>query len=181
MSDTTQNSKEGSRSKAVSDDELRRRRISREIVRVESEEVNDEEDEDEEEDVDEEDTQEQDGDDAEDDDAVEDGEEKKPRASKSLWEQLISGGFIASDGAVQYYRYLIAIAVMCFVSIFLTFMSLNANAEYRRKEKLRDELRERSISLREQRLRISQREEVKRMISEEDNLIMVDQDNSIRM
>jgi hypothetical protein len=60
-------------------------------------------------------------------------------------------------------------------------MSLNANAEYRRKEKLRDELRERSISLREQRLRISQREEVKRMISEEDNLIMVDQDNSIRM
>ncbi len=176
MSDTTQNSKEGSRSKAVSDDELRRRRISREIVRVESEEVDDEEDEDEEEDVDEDDTQERDG-----DDAVEDGEEKKPRASKSLWEQLISGGFIASDGAVQYYRYLIAIAVMCFVSIFLTFMSLNANAEYRRKEKLRDELRERSISLREQRLRISQREEVKRMISEEDNLIMVDQDNSIRM
>jgi hypothetical protein len=98
-----------------------------------------------------------------------------------LWKHIVTGGFITSDGAVQYYRYLVAIAIMCFISIFLTFMSLNANGEYRRKEKLRDELRERSIALREQRLRISQREEVKQLIHDKDSMIMVDQETSFRI
>lgn len=172
MSDTTTHSKDNSR-----DDELRKRRISREIVRIDSEE-----------DVEgvEEDVEGVEEEAAEDvteaeDDAEVSAEEQQQGASKSLWRHIVTGGFIASDGAVQYYRYLIAIAVMCFVSIFLTFMSLNANAEYRRKERQRDELRERSISFREQRLRISQREEVMRLISDKDGVTMVDQNNSVRM
>lgn len=172
MSDTTTHSKDNSR-----DDELRKRRISREIVRIDSEE----DVEGAEEDV--EGVEEEAAEDvAEAEEAAEvAAEEQQQGASKSLWKHIVTGGFIASDGAVQYYRYLIAIAVMCFVSIFLTFMSLNANAEYRRKERQRDELRERSISFREQRLRISQREEVMRLISDKDGVTMVDQNNSVRM
>lgn len=171
MSDTTTHSKDSSR-----DDELRKRRISREIVRIDSEEDV--------EGVEEavEGVEEAAEDVTEAEEAAEvTVEEQQQGASKSLWRHIVTGGFIASDGAVQYYRYLIAIAVMCFVSIFLTFMSLNANAEYRRKERQRDELRERSISFREQRLRISQREEVMRLISDKDGVTMVDQNNSVRM
>ena len=51
--------------------------------------------------------------------------------SKSIWQHITTGSFFTS-GAVQYYRYLIAIAVMYFISIFLTFVSLNADREYRK-------------------------------------------------
>lgn len=192
------------------EEEMRRRRISREIVRVESEieegkeEADDDEDEesdpkgakesrkpkhkrvkkqsdkrgntseDELEDDDEE------GDDEDEDEGDEednDGEEE----SKSLWQHIVTGGFIAGDNATQYYRYLIAIALMCFISIFLTFMSLNADDEYRRKEKRLTLLRERSILKSEERYRISSREEVVRRLDKEFGITMIEQKNSQRM
>ena len=194
---------------------MRRRRISREIVRVESEieegEEEEDDDEDEEsdpkgakesrkpkhkrvkkqrgkrgntsedelEDDDEEDDNEE-GDDEDEDEGDEednDGEEE----SKSLWQHIATGGFIAGDNATQYYRYLIAIALMCFISIFLTFMSLNADDEYRRKEKRLTLLRERSILKSEERYRISSREEVVRRLDKEFGITMIEQKNSQRM
>lgn len=197
------------------EEEMRRRRISREIVRVESEieegEEEEDDDEDEEsdpkgakesrkpkhkrvkkqsdkrgntsedelEDDDEEDDNEE-GDDEDEDEGDEednDGEEE----SKSLWQHIATGGFIAGDNATQYYRYLIAIALMCFISIFLTFMSLNADDEYRRKEKRLTLLRERSILKSEERYRISSREEVVRRLDKEFGITMIEQKNSQRM
>ena len=163
------------------EDENRRRRISREIVRVESE-IDNEEEEEEEEDEDEEDEEarpakrplstkrakaddededdeESEEEDEEEDDDEESDEEDENR-SHSLWQHIITGGFIAGDNASQYYRYLIAIALMCFVSIFLTFMSLNADDEYRSKEKHVALLRERSVLKSEERYRVASRDEV---------------------
>ena len=104
-----------------SDEQLRKHRIRREIIRVENEEVEQSE-----EDETKEEGAEKSCDSAE---SATGEEEQEGNGSKSLWRHILTGGFITSDGALQYYRYLIAIAVMCFVSIFLTFMSLNANAE----------------------------------------------------
>lgn len=164
------------------EEELRKRRIRKEIIRVDAEEdEDDEEDEEaEDEDVDDEadDEEEEDGGDEEqDDDKVDEG--AKP--SRSIWKHIVTGGFITSDNASQYYRYLIAIAIMCFVSIFLTFMSLNADSEYRRKESELAVLRERSVLKSEERYRISSRDEVVRMLKESDGIEMVDQNNSQRM
>ena len=191
---------------------MRKRRIRREIVRIEAEEEEDEElDEDEE--IDEE-SDEEDEDDTEDieDDEVDDdteeseddeegeegeegedadkesedesndeGDETTKPQSKSLWRHIVTGGFITSDGATQYYRYLVAIAIMCFISIFLTFMSLNADSEYRHKEQQVSRLRERSVLKSEERYRISSRDEVVRVLKEEHGIVMVDQKSSQRM
>lgn len=196
------------------EEEMRRRRISREIVRVESEieEGEEEEDDDEDEESDpkgakesrkpkhkrvkkqsdkrgntsedeledddeESDNEDEDEDEDEGDEKDNDGEEE----SKSLWQHIVTGGFIAGDNATQYYRYLIAIALMCFISIFLTFMSLNADDEYRRKEKRLTLLRERSILKSEERYRISSREEVVRRLDKEFGITMIEQKNSQRM
>jgi hypothetical protein len=64
--------------------------------------------------------------------------------------QHIITGSLLTDGTVPYYRYFIAIAVMCFLSIFLTFLSLNAGNEYRRKERKVTTLYERSVLKEEQ-------------------------------
>ena len=163
------------------EEELRKRRIRKEIIRVDAEEdEDDEEDEEaEDEDVDDDadDEEEDGGDEEQDDDKVDEG--AKP--SRSIWKHIVTGGFITSDNASQYYRYLIAIAIMCFVSIFLTFMSLNADSEYRRKESELAVLRERSVLKSEERYRISSRDEVVRMLKESDGIEMVDQNNSQRM
>ena len=189
------------------EEDERRRRISREIVRVESEvdddsEEDDEDDEDddkkrttprrasskrtkreeqdeaEEEDIDED--EDLDEDEEVDDEEVDD-EGSKEQRSKSLWQHITTGGFIAGDNASHYYRYLIAIALMCFVSIFLTFMSLNADDEYRRKEKRVAVLRERSVLKSEERYRISSREEVVKRLDREFGIKMIEQKNSQRM
>lgn len=181
------------------EDENRRRRISREIVRVESEIDNEEEEEvDEEDEEDEEarpakrplstkraddedeDDEESEEDDEEDEDEDDDDEEDENR-SHSLWQHIITGGFIAGDNASQYYRYLIAIALMCFVSIFLTFMSLNADDEYRSKEKHVALLRERSVLKSEERYRVASRDEVVKRLDREYGIKMVEQESSQRM
>lgn len=183
------------------EDENRRRRISREIVRVESEIDNEEEEE-----VDEEDEEDEEGEEArpakrplstkrakaddededdeeseEEDDEDEEDEEEDENRSHSLWQHIITGGFIAGDNASQYYRYLIAIALMCFVSIFLTFMSLNADDEYRSKEKHVALLRERSVLKSEERYRVASRDEVVKRLDREYGIKMVEQESSQRM
>lgn len=180
------------------EEDERRRRISREIVRVESE-VDDDSEEDEEEDDDkkrttprrasskhskreeQDEAEEDEEEDEEEEDDEEDDEGSKEQRSKSLWQHITTGGFIAGDNASHYYRYLIAIALMCFVSIFLTFMSLNADDEYRRKEKRVAVLRERSVLKSEERYRISSREEVVKRLDREFGIKMIEQKNSQRM
>lgn len=165
------------------EEELRKRRIRKEIIRVDAEEDEDDdedeeaEDEDVDDEADDEEEEEDGGDEEQEDDKVDEG--AKP--SRSIWKHIVTGGFITSDNASQYYRYLIAIAIMCFVSIFLTFMSLNADSEYRRKESELAVLRERSVLKSEERYRISSRDEVVRMLKESDGIEMVDQNNSQRM
>ena len=184
------------------EEDERRRRISREIVRVESE-VDDDSEEDDEDDEDDDKkrttprrasskrTKREEHDEAEEEDIDEDedldedeevdDEGSKEQRSKSLWQHITTGGFIAGDNASHYYRYLIAIALMCFVSIFLTFMSLNADDEYRRKEKRVAVLRERSVLKSEERYRISSREEVVKRLDREFGIKMIEQKNSQRM
>lgn len=193
------------------EEDERRRRISREIVRVESEVDDDSEEADEEDEECEEceecegddnkrrtkprrasskHSKREEPDEAEDDEEEEDDEGddeegddegSKEQRSKSLWQHIATGGFIAGDNASHYYRYLIAIALMCFVSIFLTFMSLNADDEYRRKERRVAVLRERSVLKSEERYRISSREEVVKRLDREFGIKMIEQKNSQRM
>lgn len=192
MSDQTKNRKRASSNAHSSEEEeLRKRRIRREIVRVEEDDEDDELDEDiddeVEEDEDDEQTQICDNDEEEDntdDDGDEESDEESEeevQPSKSIWRHIVTGGFITSDGATQYYRYLVAIAIMCFISIFLTFMSLNADSEYRRKERYVSVLRERSVLKSEERYRASSRDEVVRRLAEEHGVVMVDQNNSQRI
>lgn len=75
--------------------------------------------------------------------------EEAAKRDKSLVQHIITGSLL-TDGTVPYYRYFIAIAVMCFLSIFLTFLSLNAGNEYRRKERKVTTLYERSVLKEEQ-------------------------------
>lgn len=192
MSDQTKNRKRASSNAHSSEEEeLRKRRIRREIVRVEEDDEDDELDEDIDDEVEEDEDDEQtqiDDNDEEEDNADDDGDdesdeesEEEVQPSKSIWRHIVTGGFITSDGATQYYRYLVAIAIMCFISIFLTFMSLNADSEYRRKERYVSVLRERSVLKSEERYRASSRDEVVRRLAEEHGVVMVDQNNSQRI
>ena len=134
-----------------------RRRIDREVVRVKEEETtNEDEDIEDEEDIDEEESEEvetQESEEGEEDDEENERHQAK-RRPKSLVDHIITGSLL-TDGTVPYYRYFIAIAVMCFLSIFLTFMSLNTSNEYRRKERLATTLHERSVVKDEQRYGLS--------------------------
>lgn len=92
---------------------------------------------------------------------IEDYEEEEPFADNNASEHteqeiengwmLITTGRILTDGTLPYYKYFIAIAIMCFFSIFLTFVSLNANREYRQREKYASVLHERSVLKEEER------------------------------
>lgn len=193
MSDQTKNRKRASsNARSSEEEELRKRRIRREIVRVEEDDEDDELEEDIDDEIeddaeDDEQTQIDDNEEEEDnadddgDDESEEESEEEVQPSKSIWRHIVTGGFITSDGATQYYRYLVAIAIMCFISIFLTFMSLNADSEYRRKERYVSVLRERSVLKSEERYRASSRDEVVRRLAEEHGVVMVDQNNSQRI
>lgn len=149
------------------EEERIQRRIRREIIRINSGEV-DEELAEERRRMDEE--------------AIEEQEQRdrERRQQRSLWRQLFTGGILTSDGAPQYYRALIAIAAMCFLSIFLTFMSLNAERECRNLEKQATILRERSVLMEEQRYSISSKREVERMLRER-GIEMIDLSNDSRL
>lgn len=154
-----------------------RRRINREVVRVEEERP--------EENIEEEDDYFEDSDVEYDEDAlteeeidqeIEDEETKRP---KRLIDHIITGSLL-TDGTVPYYRYFIAIAVMCFLSIVLTFLSLNASNEYRRKEHMVTTLHERSVVKDEQRYGLSSKSAIQERLSEH-NIELVDLSKNSRL
>lgn len=129
-----------------------RRRIDREVVILSSEDTEEElAKEDEESDI-----EQMMGDEEEDvecnDEDIESEEENNKE--KSFYD-FITSGLLLTHGAVPYYRYFIAIAIMCFLSICLTFISLNASHEQRRKENQITILHERSVIKEEMRHELS--------------------------
>lgn len=148
-----------------------RSRIVREVVLVDSKE-----DEEQTERVDENDTKE-----GLDEGVVEQSgeeQEKRPR-EKSLVQHIITGSLL-TDGTVPYYRYFIAIAIMCFLSIVLTFMSLNASNECRRKERQITLLHERSVVKEEQRYGLSSKSAITERLKSY-NIELVDLSNDSRL
>lgn len=121
----------------------------------------------------EEDDEEEGGDDDDDDDVE---EEKR---NKSFIDHIITGSML-TGGAVPYYRYFIAIAVMCFLSIFLTFISLNAGNECRRKEHMVTTLHERSVVKEEQRYGLSSKQAITERLKSYD-IELVDLSKSSRL
>lgn len=94
-----------------------------------------------------------------DDDQEEEGEQKGEQESGAPW-LMITTGKILTEGSLPYHRYFIAIAIMCFFSIFLTFMSLNADREYRQLERYASILHERSVLKEELRYSLSSKSAV---------------------
>lgn len=94
-----------------------------------------------------------------DDDQEEDGEQKEEQESGTPW-LMITTGKILTEGSLPHHRYFIAIAIMCFFSIFLTFMSLNADREYRQRERYASILHERSVLKEELRYSLSSKSAV---------------------
>ena len=92
----------------------------------------------------------------EDDQAEEDDQE---RESSAPW-LVITTGKILTEGSLPHHKYFIAIAVMCFFSIFLTFMSLNADREYRQREQYASVLHERAVLKEELRYNLSSKSAV---------------------
>lgn len=93
-------------------------------------------------------------------DEGEHGEEQdEEQESNAPW-LVITTGKILTEGSLPYHRYFIAIAVMCFFSIFLTFMSLNADREYRQRERYATVLHERSVLKEEERYSLSSKSAV---------------------
>lgn len=78
-------------------------------------------------------------------------ERKEERRQSNLFWQLFSGKILVRKGATEYYRYMICIAVMFFVSIVVMFTSLHLDMKYARLDNEVRLLHERSIRLQEQR------------------------------
>lgn len=92
---------------------------------------------------------------------VEEQEEDEAQEEESNMPWLIiTTGKILTEGSLPYHRYFIAIAIMCFFSIFLTFMSLNADREYRQRERYASILHERAVLKEEQRYGLSSKSAV---------------------
>ena len=89
----------------------------------------------------------------------EDNEEDEERESSAPW-LVITTGKILTEGSLPHHRYFIVIAVMCFFSIFLTFMSLNADREYRQREQYASVLHERAVLKEELRYNLSSKSAV---------------------
>ena len=156
-----------------------RRRINREVVRVEEEHPKEsiiEEEDDYFEDSDVEYDEDALTEEEEIDQEIEDEETKRP---KRLIDHIITGSLL-TDGTVPYYRYFIAIAVMCFLSIVLTFLSLNASNEYRRKEHMVTTLHERSVVKDEQRYGLSSKSAIQERLLEH-NIELVDLSKNSRL
>lgn len=121
------------------------------------------------------------------DDGNSDSDDKESAASneqatkheKSLIQHIITGSML-TDGTVPYYRYFIAIAVMSFLSIFLTFISLNASTEYRRKERQATMLHERSVVKEEVRYGLSSKRAITERLKQY-NVELVDLSNDSRL
>ena len=121
----------------MEEDEEFRRRVRREVLRMQSGEA-DEDIERDQEDIEQEQAQ-----------AEAEAEQKRKHRSRLFW-QLFSGNILVNKSVADNYRYFIAIAVMCFISIAVMFMVLYADLNYSRLERDLQLVRERSIRLQEQ-------------------------------
>ena len=92
--------------------------------------------------------------------ADEELDEDEESEEKSMPWLIITTGKILTEVSLPYHHYFIAIAFMCFFSIFLTFMSLNADREYRQREKYASVLHERVVLREEQRYELSSKSAV---------------------
>jgi hypothetical protein len=110
--------------------------------------------------------------------ADEEGEEHHSE-SMSPW-TMITTGRILPDNSRPYHRYFIAIAFMCFFSIFLTFMSLNANREYRQREKYASILHERAVLKEEEKYSLSSKQAVTARLKEH-NIELIDLSKNSRL
>jgi hypothetical protein len=108
-----------------------------------------------------------------------DEESSAPNHDKSLIDHIITGSLL-TDGTIPYHRYFIVIAVMCFISIVLTFLSLNAGNEYRRKEAQVTALHEHSVVMDEERYELSSKRAVTERLKEY-NIELVDLSKSSRL
>ncbi len=88
------------------------------------------------------------------------GEEAEAEKRSSAPWLMITTGKILTEGSLPYHKYFIAIAVMCFFSIFLTFMALNADREYRHREQYASLLHERAVLKEELRYSLSSKSAV---------------------
>lgn len=145
-----------------------RSRINREVVRIDEEPspfIDDNEDMSEE----------------SDNEVIDGGNEESsaPNHDKSLIDHIITGSLL-TDGTIPYHRYFIVIAVMCFISIVLTFLSLNAGNEYRRKEAQVTALHEHSVVMDEERYELSSKRAVTERLKEY-NIELVDLSKSSRL
>lgn len=147
------------------------RRIDREVVIVKNQEEHNEEQE--------ADITENAVDSTEEHEELNEGHATEVKRNKSIVQHIITGSLL-TDGAVPYHRYFIAIAVMCFVSIFLTFLSLNTSNEYRRKERTLTTLHERSVIKEEQRYGLSSKSAVTSRLKEY-NIELVDLSKNSRL
>ena len=82
----------------------------------------------------------------------------------SAW-MIFTSGRMLTDSTLSF-RYFVTIAVMCFLSIFLTFMSLNANREYHQREKYASILHERSVLKEEERYSLSSKSVVTKRLEQ---------------
>ena len=121
----------------MEEDEEFRRRVRREVVRMQSGEADEDIERDQEE-IEQEQAQ-----------AEAEAEQKRKHRSRLFW-QLFSGNILVNKSVADNYRYFIAIAVMCFISIAVMFMVLYADLNYSRLERDLQLVRERSIRLQEQ-------------------------------
>lgn len=86
----------------------------------------------------------------------EQGEQKK---GNTPW-LMITTGKILTAGSLPHHKYFIIIAFMCFFSIFLSYMSLNAAREYRQREQYASVLHERAVLKEELRYSLSSKSAV---------------------
>ena len=86
-------------------------------------------------------------------------EEQQEQEESAPW-LVITTGKILTEGSLPHHRYFIAIAIKCFMSIFLTFISLNADREYREREQYASILHERSVLKEEMRYSLSSKSAV---------------------
>jgi hypothetical protein len=121
----------------MEEDEEFRRRVRREVLRMQSGEADEDIERDQEE-IEQEQAQ-----------AEAEAEQKRKHRSRLFW-QLFSGNILVNKSVADNYRYFIAIAVMCFISIAVMFMVLYADLNYSRLERDLQLVRERSIRLQEQ-------------------------------
>ncbi|MBR4995178.1 MAG: hypothetical protein IKY82_03870 [Alistipes sp.] len=121
----------------IAEDEEFRRRVRREVRRIQSGEAA--------EDIERDEEQER-----EEHEQEREKEEKRQRRRARLFWQLFSGNILINSSVKANYSYLIAIAVMCFISIFVMFTALYADLRYSRVEREMKLVRERSIRMQEQ-------------------------------